>query len=358
MQFLRLKGENFRNFSSIDLTFNPNFNIIIGDNGSGKTTIIEMLTCLARGKSFRTHLSSPIIQHHQSMCTLFGQMTSDTLSTSVGFQKMHKGKTTLRIGYGNQKPSLYELVTLLPIQLFHPECHDLLNSGPKLRRQFIDWGLFYTNPNFIKIWSRFHASLKQRNAALLQKQSEYQIQIWNNEIVKIGEMLSVLRADYIKQLTTMAHPLMKTLIDSRVICFHYDQGWPHHQSLFEALNYSLEKDRQYGYTRVGPHRFDLTMTIKNLFVNTVLSRGEQKRLICALYIAQGQIFKALTKKNCVYLFDDILSELDAHYQKKVLFLLSQLDAQIFVTVLDLALLNHLPTLCQETRFQVKNGIIY
>ena len=96
MKLLHLKGEYFRNISKLDIECSPSLNIIYGNNGSGKSTLLEMVYCLSRGRSFRTHLASPIIQHHKSHCMLFGKISADNHITSIGFQKTLHGKTKNR----------------------------------------------------------------------------------------------------------------------------------------------------------------------------------------------------------------------------------------------------------------------
>jgi DNA replication and repair protein RecF len=355
MRLLRLKGTSFRNIQSLDVTFNPHCNVIYGDNGSGKSTFLEMIYCLGRGRSFRTHLASPIIQYHKDQCTVFGELASDSFATSIGFQKASRGKTQLRIGYDKHTPSLKELAQLLPLQLFHPESHDLLNNGPKQRRQFIDWALFYTEPRFISLWSRYQHALRQRNAAIVQKQAYSQIQLWDAEIVEIGEMLSQIRAHYIQALIPVITSFNGELLEGYSIAFEYFPGWDTHYSLFQALKNTFEQDMRYGYTRAGPHRFDFYMRINGFSVEEVLSRGEQKRLICALYLARGALLKQLTGQRCIYLLDDILSELDGYYQTKVIQALLQLDAQIFVTTLQKEIFSPLLHMAECKLFHVTHG---
>ena len=261
----------------------------------------------------------------------------------------------LKIGTDQRRPTTKDLSTLLPMQLFHPESYDLLNHGPPIRRRFLDWGLFYSEPYFMNHWHRFSQALKQRNAALFSKHSLEQIQSWNKEFVHMGEQLSALRSRYVDALIVYAQPWIERLVGKIAISLDYYSGWDTTQRLAIALNHSLGKDRKYGYTYVGPHRFDLLVQSNGFHVREVLSRGEKKRLICALYLAQGQLFKQLTGKSCIYLLDDILSELDHYYQHKVLDALQELDAQLFMTSLDKQSILSLCEVAGHKQFYIEEG---
>jgi DNA replication and repair protein RecF len=357
MKLLHVRGEFFRNIRSLDITLSPHLNVFYGGNGSGKSTVLEMIYCLSRGRSFRTHLASPIIQYQQNYCTIFGKLCADNFSTSIGFRKNKHGKTELRIGHDKQPPTNKALSQLLPIQLFHPESHDFLNDGPSLRRKFIDWGLFYTEVGFIELWHRFHQALKQRNAALAQRQPAAYISSWDVELASTGEQLSQLRSDYIDQLMHVAKNWIIQLLGVLPVTLSYYAGWDIHQPFLSLLKDNLDKDLKYGYTSAGPHRFDLLLRSNGLPAEAVFSRGEQKRLICALYLAQGQIFKQRTKKGCLYLLDDILSELDALYQSKVLDALMMLDSQVVVTSLDINQVQPLFGATDCKRFHLVDGAV-
>ena len=245
----------------------------------------------------------------------------------------------------------------MPTQLFHPESHDFLNGGPSLRRKFIDWGLFYTVPHFLEKWQRFHHVLKQRNAALYQKQSPSSIYSWDIEFSSLGEELSQYRVEYVEKLIAYVEEWITLLVGKPSIQFHYYAGWNSTESLMASLKNNFDKDVRYGYTTQGPHRFDLRIQFRDLPVTGVFSRGEQKRLICALYLAQGKIFEEATQQGCLYLFDDILSELDEFYQSKVLDALLALDAQIFVTSLSASLVRPLLSANEANQFSVTDGAV-
>lgn len=357
MKLSVLKAENFRNFTELSLDLGQYLNVITGDNGSGKTTFLEMIYCLARGSSFRTHLKYPLIRSHQKDCTVFGSFVAENFSTHVGFKKLLNGKTQIQLGVDKKEYSARELAQTIPVQLFDPECHAFFNEGPKMRRKFMAWGLFHLNFQFIDCWDGYQKVLRQRNVALMQKKSPLEIQSWDIEMAKLGEQLSQLQMDYIHQLIELSQPLIDELVGISSLHLHYYSGWDQGKMLLSALKESFNKDYQYGYTTLGPHRCDFFLKIDGVPVEKILSRGEQKRLILTLYLTQGQLLTQRTQKHCILLLDDVLSELDQLHQRKVLTILDRLRTQTFLTSLDETLFKTISLSSITRHIRLNQGII-
>lgn len=357
MRLLRLKAGFFRNVSATDISLHPQFNCIYGHNGSGKSTLLEMIYCLGRGRSFRTHLTQPIVQYRAEACHVFAELASNTITTTIGFEKSIRSKLRLKMGVNQQAPTLIELADLLPIQLIHPNCHDLLNHGPKRRRQFLNWGMFHVEPQFLPLWQQLSHALKQRNAALQQSQAVSCVTAWDYEIVRVGLLLSELRQRYFELLKGMVSHFLAQLLDFYSLEMAYYPGWDAKQDLSTCFKQNLAGDISRRYTRMGPHRFDLILKIHDLPVELVLSRGEQKRLICALYLAQGKLIQKLSGKHCIYLLDDVMHELDTHYQRQLWETLEQLECQVFITAISSSSFDRFHTLQNNQQFHIDQGNI-
>ncbi|WP_413700822.1 DNA replication/repair protein RecF [Psychromonas sp. KJ10-10] len=163
MSLNKLVIHQFRNINSANLTFNNKINFIVGQNGSGKTSFLEAIYFLGLGRSFRSHLTSRIVQHEHKEFTLFSEIQQQGLATPIGLQKSKNGDSLLKIN-GAVSKKLANLTHYLPIQLITPESSTLLSGSPKNRRAFLDWGVFYHDPNFYHNWARIKRLLKQRNA--------------------------------------------------------------------------------------------------------------------------------------------------------------------------------------------------
>ncbi len=352
MQLVRLKVSCFRNLDELDLEFSPCFNFIFGANGSGKSSLLEAVYFLSLGRSFRSSLASRAIQYNATGFNLFSVILGQ-FSTSVGLEKTRQGKTKIKIG--NNNDAISELAKILPLQLINPNSYQLLNGGPRARRQFIDWGVFHVEPKFFPIWQRFQQVLKQRNAALQRQVPMNQIKIWNLELIDVSHQITGLRERYIQKLTPLIIELMAKLLSLKGLSIDFYQGWDHGLNLDLILSNSFTRDSKLAYTQYGPQRADLFIRLNGNPVHEVLSRGEQKLLACALQLAQGLLLKKLINKSCIYLFDDLFAELDAVRQSCLMQLLYNLDAQVFITAIEETLIKGFNKSLPGKTFQIEQG---
>src|SRR3989338_416810 len=193
MHLIYLEISHFRNFAHLRADLNSRFNFLYGANGSGKTSFLEAIYYLGRAKSFRTHLSNRIIQYRCDSFRIHGQLQHADQQISIGIQRDNSGQAQIRLRE-EAISSIAPISKLMPLQLIHPESHRLLTDGPKLRRHFLDWGMFHVEPSFLSIWQWAQRALKQRNAALRMGQSWAQIQLWDKELIAAAEILDQLRA--------------------------------------------------------------------------------------------------------------------------------------------------------------------
>jgi DNA replication and repair protein RecF len=355
MQVVRLKINHFRNLIDLDLEFSPRFNFIYGPNGSGKSSLLEAIHFLSLGRSFRSALASRAIYYEANQFNLFSVVLGEAFTTTLGLEKTRQGKTKVKIA--NNIESIAELAKLLPTQFVNPNSYHLLSGGPKVRRQFIDWGVFHVEPLFFSSWQQFQQTLKQRNAALQKQISVDQIKIWNGKLTEYSVQITRMREKYLQQLTPLITELVDELVDLQALKIDFYQGWDKQYNLEEVLDRSFFRDSSLGYTQYGPQRADLLIKLRGNPVHEVLSRGEQKLLAYALQLAQGLLLKKLTKKSCIYLFDDLFAELDRVKQGYLLTLLHRLESQVFVTVIEDNLIKELNNNVNGKTFQVKNGEI-
>lgn len=354
MQLVRLKANCFRNLAELDLKFSPGFNFIYGPNGSGKSSLLEAIYFLSLGRSFRSSLASRAIQYDAKGFNLFSVILGKC-STTLGLEKIRQGKTKIKIG--NNTNSVSELAKLLPLQLINHNSYHLLSGGPRARRQFIDWGVFHVEPQFFQIWQRFQQVLKQRNAALQQHLPMNQIKIWNLDLVEVSYELTTLREKYIRQLTPLIIELIKKLLTLEGLSIDFHRGWDKKFDLDLLLNSSFTRDYNLTYTQFGPHRADLIIKLNGSPVHEVLSRGEQKLLTSALQLAQGLLLKKIINKSCIYLFDDLFSELDLVKQHIFMDLLESLEAQVFVTAIEETLIKTFEASALKKIFKAEKGKI-
>lgn len=334
MSIVTLQLGNYRNFEQLELNFSSGLNIISGHNGSGKTSILEAIYFLTHGRSFRTSAINRIIRHEQDAFTLYGLFEQNThLTTQAGVVRTRNGDCRIKVN-GTDNCTLVDLINIQPLLLLNPSTFQLLDAGPLYRRQFIDWGLFHVEHQFLNIWRRTQRILKQRNAALKRKDTIQQARIWDNDFVTNSERLNELRKNYLEQLKPVFLELVSEITDYQGLSISYAPGWDETVGLAEVLEKSFERDSLLGYTQYGPQKADIILKCKNVPVIEVFSRGEQKLLVYALRLAQGILLQTLSNKICSYLIDDLAAELDEKNQKKLFQILAQQQAQVIVTAVE------------------------
>lgn len=347
---------NFRNLEHVSIQPGHNINLFYGQNGSGKTSLLEAIYYLGLGRSFRTRHVSRIINHDSSrlsiFCQLSEQMGSPTLPIGIERSK-DPSSLVIKIG-GKLASSLIEIAQLLPIQLMNADSHLLLTSGPLVRRQYLDWGVFHVEPSFYGYWQRANRILKQRNAGLKRAHRYTDISLWDEELETIAMELNLYRETYVESLTPILQALLKQLLERQDIVLTYQPGWDTKLALKEIHHQAFERDKQLGYTQQGPHRADLQLKIKGVGVQDILSQGQLKLAAYSLRLAQGQFLYDKTQKHCLFLIDDLPSELDPVKRQLVATIIQGMKAQLFITGIEIEALTNLLTTNSKT-FHVEHG---
>ena len=332
MKLSELEISGVRNLSSVSIQDLAQINIFSGPNGAGKTSILEAIHILGLARSFRGTQLQPVIQYHQDTCTVFGKVLhDDEPALAVGVKRAKRGGFRIRIG-GQDEKSLIRLAETLPIQLIDSSAYTLLEGGPKQRRQFMDWGVFHVEHSFYDSWRRMQRCLKQRNAALRSgKANNRTLSAWDQELIEASELVDKARLRYFDSFYPVFVGFLERLVDLPGLSVSYSRGWDAEKSLAEVLESSIDRDLRRGFTHYGPHRADIKLQINGLNAGQVLSRGQQKLVVCALRLAQCDLMVKSTQKKCVLLIDDLPAEIDASHQGKLCTLLDSLDIQLFMT---------------------------
>ncbi|MCB1771290.1 MAG: DNA replication/repair protein RecF [Candidatus Competibacteraceae bacterium] len=358
MRIATLDISGFRNLSNIQIECSPGLNLVIGPNASGKTSLLEALYFLGRGRSFRTRQPRELIQTTASACRLVAVLqAADGRRTPVGLERDAR-ELTARIG-GAPTRSLAELARRTPVLLLNPDSHRLLEDGPQQRRRFMDWGLFHAEPDFLEAWRRYNSALRHRNAALRSGGANRLVDAWDGELAA-ATVLDRLRGAFCEALEGVLRRFIEAILVGVGVQVDYRRGWPLEPSerdFPEWLRIGRDQDRQQGHTRFGPHRADFVVRINGHPLSEALSRGQQKLLVIALVLAQAELYRRHVGDACILLIDDLPAELDADNRMRVMRALAALDAQVFITAIESELLD--AVLWRESRtFHLSQGRIH
>lgn len=340
MDLSQLQINNVRNLKQVKLQDLRRVNVFFGPNGAGKTSILEAIHLLGMARSFRGASVKPLISHDCPDCTVFGSIKARRSSgpaarLTLGVQRSASGEVQIKVG-GNAVRTAAQLVEHLPLQTINADSFDLLTGSPQARRQYLDWGVFHVEHRFFNQWQRFQRCIKQRNNLLRRgKMSDAELAVWTRDLASSGSTISEYRNRYFSELKPQFLGIMETLApELKGLDLRFRRGWDKSQAYEQALESSLVVDKDRGYTHVGPQRADIKVAIEGRSAAEVLSRGQQKLVVCALKLAQGQMMSSKGLGQCTYLVDDLRSELDEPHSKLVCELLSSMQAQVFVTSIE------------------------
>ncbi|MBA2652946.1 MAG: DNA replication/repair protein RecF [Tatlockia sp.] len=328
MTLSHLQLQNLRNISSARFNLHPHLNIIVGANGAGKTSFLEAIYLLGSSHSFRTREIKPLVARDSDCLTVFAR-TNDEQSISI--QKSLSSPTQVRLnGYPCQANS--ELAYFLPCQVLYQDLFQIIDAGPAVRRSLLDWGLFHVEHPYHLLLKNYKRALKQRNTLLKQKAKQAHFEPWNVILHELGTEIDGYRTKYFDRLEKEFKTILPQLTDFDCSLFYY-KGWDRkglNKSLASILADSYNSDLLRQFTQYGAHQADISIESDETKVRQYLSRGQQKIVLIALKLAQT----ALMEKSCVYLCDDLASELDKLHLERLFSVIAQTKGQFFITLIN------------------------
>jgi len=329
MSLVELAVADVRCIERAELQITPGLTLIWGNNGSGKTSLLEAVFMLGRGRSFRTRNNDRLIRYGQTQLRVTGRVTHPiTGGLRLGFEAA-RGSSTARIG-GRQAESLAELSRGFAVAVIEPGVHRLVEEGGFRRRRWMDWAVFHVEPRFIDVWLRYTRALKQRNAAL--KASGAGASVWDPELARLGESIAESRGRLLEQLQPYWRAVLAPLVGLEIE-LRYQRGWTQEQTLLEALEASRSRDETRQLTHAGPHRADVAIRLHGRPVRDVLSRGQQKLAAVAMTIAQLRLLQDVADITPTLLLDDPAAELDGERLQRFIEQVAALRCQLVVTSL-------------------------
>lgn len=332
MRLRRLELYDFRCFAQAALEPDPGFTLILGPNASGKTSLLEAVFFLGRGRSFRTAATESLVREGTAGFQIRGRL-ADAAGRDVPLGlAWQAGRFEARFD-AQPVATLVELARHFPVLVIDSDVHRLIAEGPRWRRRYLDWLVFHVEPDFFAVWRRYQRALRQRNALLRSSSSLREQETWEKELVAAGEALDERRRKGLAALAALAGRLASEALGGLPVELAYRPGWSAELSFADALAEGRSRDQALGQTRVGPHRADLTLRVAGQPADEWVSRGQQKALAVALVLAQARLLAQVTGRHPLLLVDDLPAELDAEHQERVWRLLTETGGQVLMTAI-------------------------
>jgi len=351
--------KNFRNLVEQKFCLHKELTFFIGDNGSGKSSILEALFFVGHGKSFRTTKTDSIC--HFDEHAFFVNVKNET-GSSIGITKNSNEAHFLIKKDGSRLSKLSELANDFAIQIITPESFKLFFGGAKERRKFLDLGVFHVEHSFSNTWKRFSKIHKQRNAVLKSRASVADLEYWTNEFIRYSKEVNTYREEYASNLSQELSVWLEILLPevSSGITLSFYQGWSNSKELSDVLLEQRERERHLGYSNAGAHKFDLRFFMDGKPIEIKLSRGQQKLFLIALTLAQMKLIERVKQLKAILLIDDFGAELDINSRIKLSEALNNLNCQIAITAIDTDAVNPLLSSTLENNekysmFHVEHG---
>lgn len=333
MRLLQLRAENYRLFRELSLQPQRRLSFVFGANAAGKTSLLEAVYTLARGKSFRGNAQSDLAGAGGRHWRVTGRVApADELPARRLGVQWQDGVTQLRVD-GREATSL-DLLDALIVQILEPGMHRVLQDGPTYRRSFLDWGVFHVEPSFLSAWRRYRRALRQRNQVLRQGGSDRELAAWEPELAEAGALLTTQRQQHLSAVGPSTSRRLERLLDEGRWQFDLQPGWSRGQTLEEALARGRATDRRMGTTQSGPHRAEVRIRAGDHAIKHRISRGQQKLLIAAMLLAQSEAVATATGRYPILLIDDFGAELAEHYQTALLVELQSYRGQVIATAFE------------------------
>lgn len=333
MQVTRLDLVDLRCFERVSLAPGPQLNVLTGENGAGKTSVLEALHLMAYGRSFRGRVRDGLIRDGSMAVEVFVEWRESGSGRLRRAGLRHGGQNWEGRLDGAALSQLGDLCAALAVVTFEPGSHALIMGGAEHRRRFMDWGLFHVEPGFLALWRRYSRALKQRNALLKARVRDGQLDAWEQELQEAGTPLTTHREQYLAELHAYVQAINGELMPSAgPAALVLVPGWKREEvSLGDALLLARERDLVAGFTSVGPHRADWRIEHANIPGREALSRGQAKLTALTVLLAQAEHQAGLCGEWPVIALDDLASELDRPHQARVLQRLHACGAQVFIT---------------------------
>ena len=352
MRLTQLKISGFRCYQQKEFTFDQRINVFHGDNGSGKTSVLEAIYYLSTGKSFRSNRSRNLIKHQTDALAVYARYQDDNQNQGdlgVSLTKQLKKKLKLNQQAISNQASLAHL---MPVVSIDPDSYLFLDKPPKFRRAFLDWLVFHVKPEYLDVWGKTTRCQQQLNQLYKNKQQQ-DLPYWESQYVQLAGQLNTLRKMVFDALQhRVKNKITEFIPELSELEVRYHQGWSVDFSLEQQLAHDADKNRLYGNLQHGVHKMDIRNHINNQLAHECLSRGQKKLISIIYYLCFIEFLTEECGVTPLLCLDDMDAELDLDKTRILCDFIEHSKHQVFITTVDPAKLTSV--LKDAAMFHVKH----
>ena len=352
-----LELADFRNYDSLEISFDKGTNILYGDNAQGKTNILEAIYVSATTKSHKGSKDKEIINFDKEEAHIRTYLLKDEIETRVDMH-LRKNKSKGIAIDGQKIKKAADLMGLLNIVFFSPEDLGIIKNGPSERRRFADMELCQLDNFYLYNLNHYNKIINQRNKLLkdmyFQPELRETLNIWDSQLVSFGSKIIERRAQFATQLCEIITDIHKKLSGGKeelIIQYEPDVSIENFES---EMRRNQERDIRSKMTSVGPHRDDFSFIVNGIDIRKYGSQGQQRTAALSLKLSEIELVKKISKDTPVLLLDDVLSELDSNRQNYLLNSIGNIQTIITCTGLDEFINNRFEI---NKIFKVTNGSV-
>jgi len=327
---------NFKNYDQLELSFSQKINCFVGDNGTGKTNLLDAVYYLSMTKSYFNAVDTQNIRHGEEYFLIQGEYIREKLPEKIhcGVQK---GKSKQFRRNKKDYSRLSEHIGLLPVVMMSPADSSLITGGSDERRKFINAVISQFDSEYLESLMRYNRALGQRNALLkdFNRSGTYQpelLEIWDDQLIRNGSYIHEKRFDFIRDLVPVFQDYYSSVSEGReqIGLEYYSQM--NEKDLGTLLREHEHKDRILQYTTAGIHKDDLIMSLMGYPIKRIGSQGQQKTFLVALKLAKFDFIKKVNGFHPILLLDDVFDKFDARRVRQIIRLVAEREfGQIFIT---------------------------
>lgn len=322
LQVLRLRG-----VSDANLSLSEGVNWIVGGNAAGKTTLLEAVFLLGRGKSFRGSRYGGLVQRGRRDAQVYADVVVGGRGRRIGVIKTSDGVHWWENGV--RRGSLDDLGLRVNVRVIGENAQRLVEGDPDLRRRFLDWNVFHVEPGYRETYARFRRILAQRNAWL--RLGGRGSALWDTAYSTVAEEVTRQRRSFVSAMAEGFGEISAACGLGQEVSVEFTRGWPEGEGLISCLQRTKPADVERGYTWYGPGRGDLVVRVDGCAA--VGSRGQNKIAVAALQLAAQRVWTQ-AGMECVWLLDDLGAELSGASLRRVWSVITGSDAQVLATAVE------------------------